>query len=223
MNRSLLLLFCMILKVNITFCSDTLSKRARFFISTYPSNLFVGDISLGGEFCFKKIGGEVIFMKKIFESNYYPFYDKGYRISTYIKFKVVNQEKISLSIDAGFIARKEYFENKNLPPHFYTSFSTSDESTLYNQSFMDKYSGLSFGTSSIFKIYKAFNFGWSLNIDVLNVTRIRKINYFESGEDYRNTGLWPSEISKDFPSKNEIQFKNWIYPNLLLKLCIRIK
>lgn len=200
--------------------SDSIFKQQRFFITTYPSNLFVGDLSLGSEYAFKRVGAQLIYIKKLFDTKFIPLFDKGFRVTGYLKYKIVHKSKFSLNADVGYSYRREYFENKDVPLILISSFrnSANDEKSIYNQSQSNLYYGFSFGTSAQIKIIKNFSLGWNLNIDILKVERKLQINYFVSGEELRNTNYWSETISKDFPSTRIRSYKNWINPNLLIKL-----
>lgn len=214
----------LVISFNVNFLSgnDSISRKHRFFISTYTSNLFVGDVSLGAEFAMRKLGGEIIFMKKLFETKYHPFYDKGFRITSYFKYKILHKKKFAINADFGLTYRKEFFENKNLNLYFLNSFSNNTDASLYNQNFTNLFYGMSFGTSTLLNVFKKINVGLNLNIDLLNVKETRQINYHFSGEEYRNNPNWPSQISKDFPISKTYNYKNFIYPNFLIKISYEI-
>ncbi len=159
MKRLFYILLIVSFCTNQLFCNDSISKRHRFFISTYTSNLFVGDVSLGAEFAKKKFGGEIIFMKKLFETKYHPFYNKGFRITSYFKYKIIHKKKFAINTDFGLTYRKEFFENKNLNLYFLNSFSNYTDASLYNQNFTNLFYGMSFGTSTMLNVFKKINVG----------------------------------------------------------------
>lgn len=103
----LLLFFCLQASAN-----DSI-KRHQFYLHTIPSNLLVGDVSLGIEHLYKKrLSHEFQAYLKCF-SPVFLNYDKGFRFNYQLKYNVINRSHFRMSVNLSTSYKEAGFTNKN--------------------------------------------------------------------------------------------------------------
>lgn len=169
--------------------NDSITKKYRWFISTYPSALITGDFSIGTEFNYKRIRQEVAFFYKTYSvldnNKTFPYkYDKGFRFNYYLKYNLIIRKKHLLSFDIGYSYREREFSGKNSHPELSSSLvdvPSPEDISIYNMNRKQHLQGISIGFSNIFKVYKKLNVGFNLNYDLLKVNTTYTVNYYVSG------------------------------------------
>ncbi|MDX2172560.1 MAG: hypothetical protein SFY56_05525 [Bacteroidota bacterium] len=168
--------------------NDSITKKYRWFINTYPSALITGDFSIGTEFNYKHIRQEVAFFYKSFSvldnSKTFPYkYDKGFGFNYYIKYNLIKRQKHLLSFDLGYSYIERSFDNKNAKPDFlrYLSNQNAQAISSYNMDRKEKLQGFNVGFSNIFALYKRFNCGFNLSYGLFQRNNSYQLNYYVSG------------------------------------------
>lgn len=157
---------------------DSTEKQSRWFITTYPSSVLLGDLSLGAEFSYKRIRQELALFYKTYNiwSDY--LYDKGSGINYYLKYDLIKREDLHLSLDIGYVYRKAYYDNKVIP------LMLSEQGlplNYYNTDRNFRKSGLSLGGSTLIKLKDRFFLGFNACIDLVMYENAYVIKEYISG------------------------------------------
>ena len=205
--------------------NDSITKKYKWFVNTYPSALVTGDFSIGTEFNCKRVRQEVAFFYKAFSvlDHYKTFpymYDKGFRVNYYLKYNIINRKKHLLSFDIGYSYRERAFKNKNTSPDLFYYVYTPAEYTIYNLNRKQVLQGISIGFSNIFKVYKKLNVGFNLNYDLLKIQTTYTLNYYVSGGPIIVNYASGKELQT--PYSNSYTYARQYFPNLLIKIIYEI-
>lgn len=141
---------------------DTVTKKYRWFVTTYPSSIVTGDISLGSEFSYKRIRQEVALFYKAYNVIPGYYYNRGFGANYYLKFDFVKRKNFLMSLDMGYVYRKAYFENKVI------TLAMTDLGIPLSQYKADRCfskSGGSVGLSSLMRLSGRFYFGINACLD----------------------------------------------------------
>ncbi|MCA0431330.1 MAG: hypothetical protein LCH32_12595 [Bacteroidetes bacterium] len=183
--------------------------------------MFVGDLSLGLEYCFKSFRQEVSIFYKIYDVEPYYSFNNGYRINYNLGYNFINKDKLLLGANLIFSNQKKYFENKNKVPYFIDNESSNTfDKSIYNVSYKDKYTGVGIGLNGIMKIYKSFCLGMSLNVLYLEGNSSKNINYHVQGPiatDPNDPLFLPLVTPYSITQKTKK-----IQPNILIKIAYEI-
>lgn len=175
--------FGFVLHSNPVIKKDSLNKSHRFFITTYPSTIFTGDISLGGEHSFKRFRQELAVFYKTYNVLKNFKFDKGYRVDYYLKFNFINRENHKMSLDLGCIYQERSYLNKVVPfPR--QAFLEPPPASMISRYRSDKKEviyGFGLGVSSLSKLYRNFFWGMSLDLFVTRLTRKYSAKEYVSG------------------------------------------
>ncbi len=202
------------------FGQDSLKKH-QFIISTYPSNLFVGDASIGFEHCYKKRWSqETMIFAKCFGPNYSNYkYDRGYRFTYLLKYNFVNRKRFRVSANLSFTSKHIYFNDK--PDAWLRYFSHSaDERATVKPFLMDKYIkayGPGLGFTFNYKLSKHFSAGNDLQFEYLNMQRFYNVNNPEKLYEYYPEYLYlPAEYAPKASYRTPYHYRSSVFYTIKL-------
>lgn len=197
----IILFFCLQASAN----NDSL-KNHRFYLHTIPSNLLVGDVSLGIEHMYRKrISHEFQAYLKCF-SPVFLNYDKGFRFNYQLKYNVINRNHFRMSVnlstsykEAGFTNKKDYwFENG---PY------DLDAAPTYLMDRKFKQFGVGGGIGLNFKLSRHFFIGSEL---LLELCKVKKTYTVLVQENYAKNGILFYKRTEPYVYK-EPEFSGFIY------------
>lgn len=143
---------------------DSMKKKtsSRWFITTYPSSILLGDISAGTEFSHKRFRQELALFFKTYNfwSDY--LYDRGMGLNYYLKFNLIDREDLLFSVDLGYVYRRAYYRDKAIPLAI-SEYGQPLNSYKSDRSFVK--SGLSVGPSTLIRLRNRFFLGFSTCLD----------------------------------------------------------
>ncbi len=164
------------------------TKKYRFILSTYPSNLFVGDASIGFEQCYKKRWSqEAQIFIKCFGPNYSNYkYDQGSRFNYFLKYNFINRKRIRISGNISYAYKHLYFKNKQ--DALFVNFSNASDDPnpppLFSMDRSVKAYGPGIGITFNYNINKHFSIGSDLQLEYLNRQLFFNVNDPEKFYEY---------------------------------------
>lgn len=176
-------------------------RRNQIIINTYPSNLLVGDISIGIEHLYRKrLSHEFMFFYKVFSpETYYYKYNKGFRLNYLIKCNFINRKYFRMSGNMSFVYKKIYFHDKE--DYWFEKLST-DLGPIKTYTFlMDrqiKNYGLGIGFGMNFRVSHRISIGNDFMFEILNTQKSYTVKKSIKGEmpSYYELSIPTAYVSK---------------------------
>jgi hypothetical protein len=187
MQNRLVIFILLILCLTICYGQD-LKRKNQYIISTYPSNLLVGDASIGFEHCYKKRWSqEAMVFVKCFSPDYSNYkYDQGMRINYFLKYNFINRKRIRISGNLSYSYKHMYFNNK--PDALFRNFAeTPDQAQappLFSMSRSLEGYGPGAGFTFNYNIANHLGIGSDMQFEYLNYQRYFIVNDPEKIYEY---------------------------------------
>jgi hypothetical protein len=196
------------------YAQDTLKKN-RFIINTYPSNLLVGDISLGIEHVYRKrLSHEFMFFYKVFSPNatFYK-YDKGFRLNYLIKYNFIHRKYFRMSGNISLVYKDLYYNNKE--DYWYEKFTT-DHGLIKEITFlMDrkiKAYGIGFGLTLNFRITSKISIGSDIMIEYLKTQKSYSVKESIKGDITNYSSYYGVSVPTNYVSRYYTRYS--LFPTL---------
>lgn len=182
--------------------SDSLKGKtaSRWFITTYPSSILLGDISLGAEFSHKRFRQELALFYKTYQFLPHYLYDRGMGLNYYLKYNLIARDHWLLSADVGYVFRKAYYYDKTI-----TLLITEQGEPLsfYKSDRSFKKSGLSVGASTLIRIRQRFFLGFSTCLDWVQCSMDFSIKEHLSGQIIKSPDNPNLELPLPYSGQND--------------------